>query len=468
MDTFRDRFWLAYISALTLTLLASSAMVPASAAGWVEDASLTGGLYYWQRERYRKDVRADDKYRVNLSHATWNANLDYQSGLAWGWVGLDVALFTALEMAENSHSSHPNEIAFSSSNKAYRERYRGDKSDISLYKAAVKFASGPFWARVGYIQPTGQTLLAPHWSFMPGTYQGAESGANFDYGDKGALSFSYLWVNRYKSPWHTQTDKFYRADRQTSVNYLHSAGLRYDFKNDLVAEIAVGQAQNFVDQFFAKSSYQFSLAGQPLSASYQFYGARDRADDGGINDIYDGLAWLQGITLGYRAGALDLRLEGTYVRAPGQQGFFLQRMTPAYASSNGRLDIWWDNRSDFNAHGEKALFFGAMYDLTPWDLPGWALGGSVVYAWDARPATWVLNDRGQPQSRPGNRIEESAFSLDAMYTVQKGKLEGTLFKLHFTRYDNHSSIPDWGGGYGNMFQDERDVKFIVIAPFTVF
>ena len=51
------------------------------------------------------------------------------------------------------------------------------------------------------------------------------------------------------------------------------------------------------------------------------------------------------------------------MKAEGQQGYFLQRMTPTYASSNGRLDIWWDNRSDFNADGEKAVFFGAMYDL---------------------------------------------------------------------------------------------------------
>lgn len=68
----------------------------------------------------------------------------------------------------------------------------GDKSGISLYKAAAKFKYGAVWARGGYIQPTGQTLLAPHWSFMPGTYRGAEAGANFDYGDAGALSFSYM------------------------------------------------------------------------------------------------------------------------------------------------------------------------------------------------------------------------------------------------------------------------------------
>lgn len=90
--------------------------------------------------------------------------------------GLDIAAFTAIEMAENGDSGHPNEIAFSSRNKAYDEDYSGDKSGISLYKAAAKFKYGPAWARAGYIQPTGQTLLAPHWSFMPGTYQGAEAG----------------------------------------------------------------------------------------------------------------------------------------------------------------------------------------------------------------------------------------------------------------------------------------------------
>ncbi len=54
------------------------------------------------------------------------------------------------------------------------------------------------------------------------------------------------------------------------------------------------------------------------------------------------------------------------------------------------------------------------------------------------------------------------------HTIQDGRAKGTMFKLHFTEYDNHSDIPSWGGGYGNIFQDERDVKFMVIAPFTIF
>ncbi|MGK3876765.1 hypothetical protein, partial [Enterococcus faecium] len=77
--------------------------------------------------------------------------LDFQSGYLADMFGLDLAVFTAIEMAESHESGHPNEIAFSSSNKAYREDWRGDKSGISLYKAAAKFKYGPVWARAGYL-----------------------------------------------------------------------------------------------------------------------------------------------------------------------------------------------------------------------------------------------------------------------------------------------------------------------------
>ncbi|HFS5790863.1 TPA: chitoporin [Citrobacter werkmanii] len=468
MRTFSGKRSTLALAIAGITAMSGFVVAPqAHAEGFIDDSTLTGGIYYWQRERDRKDVTDHDKYKTNLSHSTWNANLDFQSGYAADMFGIDIAAFTAIEMNESSESGHPNEIAFSSKNKGYDEDYSGDKSGISLYKAAAKFKYGPTWARAGYIQPTGQTLLAPHWSFMPGTYQGAEAGANFDYGDAGALSFSYMWANEYKAPWHTEVDKFYQADKKTSVDYLHSIGAKYDFKNNLLLEAAFGQSEGYVDQYFAKASYKFDLGGNPFTTSYQFYGARDKVDDRTVNDIYDGTAWLQALTFGYKvAEVVDLRLEGTWVKADGQQGYFLQRMTPTYASSNGRLDIWWDNRSDFNANGEKAVFFGAMYDLKNWNLPGWAVGASYVYAWDAKPSTWQLNpDAYYDKNRT---IEESSYSLDAVYTLQDGHAKGTMFKLHFTQYDNHSDIPSWGGGYGNIFQDERDVKFIVIAPFTIF
>ncbi|CAI0755053.1 chitoporin ChiP [Serratia proteamaculans] len=443
------------------------AMAPeAKAAGFIDDSTMTGGVYYWQRERDRKDLNptSDDynEYTTNLSHSTANLSLDFASGYAWDMFGVDVGAFTAIELAESSASGHPNEIAFSSKNRTYDEDYSGDKGGISLYKAAGKFKYGPVWARGGYIQPSGQTLLAPHWSFMPGTYQGAEAGAKFDYGDAGELSFSYMWTNKYKAPWHIEMDDFRQNDKKTGVSYLHSLGAKYDFKNDLVLEAAFGQAQGYVNQYFTKASYKFDLVGNPLTTSYQFYGTEDRiSDKNDPNSIYDGLAWLQALTFGYTTGQFNWRLEGTMVKAEGNQGYFLQRMTPTYASSNGRLDVWWDNRSDFNANGEKAVYAGVMYDLSNWNLPGMAVGGSYVYAWDAKPSTNPIYDQSQ-------RLKESAWSLDALYTIQEGRAKGTLLKLHYTQYDNHTNIPSWGGGYGNIFQDEKDVKFMVIAPFTIF
>ncbi|HGM9950447.1 TPA: hypothetical protein ACKRFF_001181, partial [Providencia stuartii] len=38
----------------------------------------------------------------------------------------------------------------------------------------------------------------------------------------------------------------------------------------------------------------------------------------------------------------------------------------------------------------------------------------------------------------------------------------------FTKYDNHTDIPSYGGGFGNIFQDEKDIKFMVMMPFTIF
>ncbi len=51
-----------------------------------------------------------------------------------------------------------------------------------------------------------------------------------------------------------------------------------------------------------------------------------------MNDILRRYGPVAGVDLGYKvAEVVDLRLEGTRVKADGQQGYFLQRMTPTYA-----------------------------------------------------------------------------------------------------------------------------------------
>lgn len=438
----------------------------AAATGFIDDSSLTGGIYYWQRHRDRKnlDVNSDKygQYEQNLHHSTFNANLDFSSGYFADFIGLDLAGFSAVELS-NAGPAAPNEIGLSNAKGRWEERWDGDRSGFSFYKAALKIKHDNYWLRGGYLQPTGQTLLAPQWSFLPGTYRGFEVGAVYDFDNAGELSLSWMWTDQYKSPWYRNMYNFRKADGVTGIRYLHSVGAKYDFKNNLVLEGAFGQAADYMDQYFTKVSYAFPVAGNNLKTSWQFYGAKDKESGGAsnVNDVYDGLAWLQAMTLGYSSGPFDFRLEGTWVKAEGNQGFFLQRMTPGYATSNGRLDVWWDSRSDFNANGEKALFAGVIYDLKNWQLPGWAVGTSYAYGWDAKPST-------NPAWQQNQRLRESSWNMDLLYTVQNGAAKGTLFKLHYTRYNNHSDLPSGSGGYHNLFQDEKDVRFTVIAPFTVF
>ncbi len=47
-----------------------------------------------------------------------------------------------------------------------------------------------------------------------------------------------------------------------------------------------------------------------------------------------------------------------------------------------------------------------------------------------------------------------------VYTVQEGRAKGTLFKNSTTLviHDNHSDIPSYEGGFGNIFQDEKTLN----------
>lgn len=151
------------------TLLSVPLYIPeATAAGFIDDASLTGGVYYWQRHRERKDLNPDSdkfgQYQQNLHHSTFNSNLDFSSGYVADIIGLDLAVFGALEMSDKGPAA-PNEIGFSDANTRWDEKWSGDKNGTSLYKAALKVKLNDFWLRAGYLQPQGQTLLAPNWSF---------------------------------------------------------------------------------------------------------------------------------------------------------------------------------------------------------------------------------------------------------------------------------------------------------------
>lgn len=449
--------------------------LPVYANQFLDDSSVTGNIFFWNRDRERKKITEDynhtreyQGYKKNIRQSTFNANLDIKTGFIADKLGFEFGEYGAWEVS-NGGDGHPNEIGFSGGKTRWDEDWKRDVSGLSTYKALMHVKIDDlFWLKAGYIQPSGQTLLAPHWSLLPGTYRGFETGTTLDFQEHGALSMSYMWADKYKAPWYKRLYNFRQWDNKTEISYLHSAGFQYDFKNNFVIEGSFGQAHNYMNQYRAKASYQIDVLNNPLSMSYQFYGAKDQSHSG--LDVYDGLAWLQAATLHYQMGPVGLRAEGVVVKAAGNQGFFLQRMTPSYASSNGRLDVWWNSRSDFNADGEKALFAEISYDLGHLSnsLSGWRAATSYAYGWDAKPNALDIQNATNKRKYRHQRLAESAWNLDLSYTVQESWAKDSSFQLHYTRYNNHSKNPSWSNGYANVFQDEHDIKFIVTLPFTIF
>ncbi|MGL5179458.1 MAG: OprD family outer membrane porin, partial [Aeromonas veronii] len=308
-------------------------------------------------------------------------------------------------------------------------------------------------AKGGYTQLYVPGVIGVNWSYQPGTYRGGQVEGNF-----GGLYLTYAIADEYKAPWFKETAGFSKKTMyagssafsdENSIDYIHGLAARYTFENGTAVTGSFGQSEGYMDSYHFKLAHKFDVLGG-LSTSYQFYGSETENND------YDGLAWQQALTAAWNYAQYGFRLEGLWTKAEGALGNYLPRLTTGYANSQGANEIWWDSRSDWNNHNEKALFAGVTRSLD--DLvgaPGWAVGVSGAYGWDAEnPTTGLKNG------------EEWAANFDVMYTVQDGKLKGTLFKLHFTDYNNkQDELGSWA--YPNMFTSERDVKFHIIAPFTI-
>lgn len=428
---------------------------------FVKDSKLTGGLFYFQRDRQRID--GDGKYATNLSHGTAQAALNFNSGYAWNFIGLDLGGFGAYDLSVDETNPVNQENEFSFAGNTWGNNYKDLAPDngFSLSNAALKFKFGDsgVTAKGGYTQLYVPGVIGVNWSYQPGTYRGGQIEGNF-----GGLYLTYAIADEYKAPWYKETQVFSRAKAwmdpfadENVIDYIHGVAARYTFENGTAVTGSFGQSEGYMDSYHFKLAHKFDVLGG-LSTSYQFYGSETETYTKGTSQIetYDGLAWQQALTAAWNYAQYGFRLEGLWTKAEGAEGNYLPRLTRGYANSQGANEIWWDSRSDWNNNNEKAVFFGVTRSLD--DLvgaPGWAVGLSGAYGWDAETGDGKLKDG-----------EEWAGNFDVMYTVQDGKLKGTLFKLHYTDYNNkQDELGSWV--YPNMFTSERDVKFHIIMPFTI-
>lgn len=432
-------------------------------SAFLDEAAISGGLYYFYRDRRRYD-NVSGRYLTNLDHATMQANVDFASGFLGEHIGFDFGIFASTDVHNNGAVDH--EMNFVPWNNPWHPDWakKNTRDGVSLYKAAIKAKVGQFWGQAGYFQPSGPGVLGVNWSIMPGTYRGVNLGADFD-----GLSLAFAWADQYKAPWYKSTNRFSKNDGSSSVPWMWSAGARYTFANGFSLEAAYGESRGHLKNAHLKSGYTFDLTKttakgtkekQHLSLGYQLY-LMDDSDDSGtsVNDNFAGIASHHYGFARFDTDLWTLKLEATYTRAPvnnaRQTGYFAYRLTDRNGSSKGAYDIWWDARSDWNAHNEKAIYFGAerrLDDVLP--LPGFFVGLSTAFGWDGE--AYGCSEH----------LKEWAFNVDLGYVKAEAPLKGAFVKLHYTEYINGSSRPSWGT-YKNAFQDEHDLKIFAGIPFDL-
>lgn len=428
--------------------------------GFFDEADLGGGLYYFQRDRRRYD-KQKGRFATNLNHATIQANADFSSGFVGGLAGIDLGVFGSADLHNSGAVDH--EMNFLPwSNPWHPDWNKTETRDgVSVYKAYLKIKTDPVWAKAGYFQPSGPGVIGVNWSIMPGTYQGVNAGA-----DIGGFSVALAWADAYKAPWFTDMNRFRKNDGTTNVPWLWSSGIRYAFPSGMLAglslETAYGASRRHLQNAHFKSRYELATkagGGNPVTLGYHLYAMRDSDDSGGVNDNFAGTATQHYAFVHYAPGLWLLKLEGTYTRAPmnneNNVGYFAYRLTDRNGSSKGAYDVWWDARSDWNAHDEKAVYAAAertLDDLLP--VAGFSVGIGAAIGWDGQ--AFVTSER----------LKEWAVNFDVGYTKPDGPLKGAFVKIHYTEYRNGSRQPSWVT-YKNAFQDEHDIKIFAGIPFSL-
>ena len=419
---------------------------------FLRDSTLSGALYYFQRYRNRYNVD-EDRYMTNLNHASTQVSAEFNSGYLGGFIGIDFGAFGSLDFYNRGSPDH--EMNFFPWNNPWEADWSktDTQNGASIYKANVKMRAGPVWGKVGYFQPSGPGVLGVNWSFLPGTYQGAEAGGSF-----GDLTVAAAWANEYKAPWFRDTYGFRQNDGVTPVSYLWSLGGRYELGSGLDVEVAYGESENYLKNAHMKAKYNLLGDKRNLYLTWQVYAMGDSDNSGSVNDNFDGMAMQQFLAMQYGVNAWTFRAEFTYTSAPmnndNNVGYFAYRLTSANGGSKGAYEPWWDLRSDWNHDQEKAVFANISRDLSDLGLTGISVGASYAQGWDGKAYGY------------STRFREEAYGGDIAYTFQKGSFEGSMVKLHYTRYDNKTDLPSWTG-FKNAFQDEHDIKFSVVIPFSI-
>jgi hypothetical protein len=371
-------------------------------------------------------------------------------------VGLDVNVYSTFDMWQNASPDH--EMNFWGVNNPYdleptsssgcSGTWNSDCNENGgqIQAAALKLKFGEVvTAKAGLFQPSVPSAMGVNWSFAAGTYTGGQVGLNF-----GELSLGLIYADEYRAPWFKDLYGF-RTGADDDAGEAYSIGTLYKYSNLISLDVAYAGLTDG-DRKNAHVKFKYTTdSGYYLSP--QVYVIDD-------DKQYDSTAFQLAFLSSKKKGPYTFRAEATYTSADStgtrdNVGNFAYRLTEVYGGSNGAYDIWWNNRSDFN-HDEEIGFFGSVVrDMSDLGAHHFSVGINGVYAF------------GADSNRDGiDELVEYSGSIFFNYAIQTYPLNDADFGMYYTNYVNDSNAPDWVP-YSNAFQDESDLKVMLVVPFTI-
>ncbi|PSV13901.1 OprD family porin [Photobacterium leiognathi] len=461
------------VSALTAAMLGAVAM-PAmatedSAAGpeyveqvneFLEGSTLAGVAVVDTRSRTRSTGAPggkDGDVWSRLNYSSYNLILDFTSGYHNGWLGADIAGYLSGDLYNDSAvNGGTNEYLCNEISACNNLDWgAGEGGPVKITKAALKFKAGEnVDGRFGFTQANGNGVLGNVWSFVPGTYRGAELNANI-----GNFKATYFIADQFTAPWLLSENDYAPALwADTSWGIAHSLGLQGNATDDLFLQFGLGQVtdvkyQNGVDwangvvtgyhdevDTTGYKVYARYNINDTMSLAYDFYGVNDDVQ-------YDGLGYTTGLAFNASFGQFSWMTNLNYAKSDNDRDVN-PRMIYTYGMTNGTYSLWWDALSDWNKSGEVSIYNRLSFDQGN----GWNYYLGFGYGSGGKSAA---------EGAKGDWDYESEYAVNGTisYSVQSGALKGSTVRLHGTVLERDEYE-------GAASADETDLRFQVIIPYT--
>ncbi len=440
---------------------AAGARYPDAVEAFFLESTLSGIAIIDSRTRTRttgKPGGEDGDRWDRLDYASYNVFVDFNSGYWNDRVGLQIGGYVSGDIYNDSLKNTEtgeylcNEISACKSN----DWGSGDGMLGKLTHAAVKVKTSTTGdIRFGLLQANDNGVLGNVWSFVPGTYRGAEINHKAD-GDR--LHFTYFIVDRFTAPWITDDDDYARSPwSDTSWRMAYSVGMSAKVLDNLDVRLGYGQARDvrYPDTIDWGSNQVVSYHKKINTSAYKAY-AEYRLDDQtsfaldfyGVKDQvqYEDFGYTIGLSFNTAFSRYSWLSEIQYASSSNDRDIN-PRMIYTYGISNGTYNVWWDALSDWNKSGELSWY----NRITLNQGNGWKYSLGVGYGSGATSAS---------DGADGDWDYSSEFAINGTiaYMVPSGRLKGSTVRLHGTRLERKEF-------HDSPSADETDVRLQLIVPF---